>query len=76
MLKQDYIVVGREVESAGGDVRVEFQLYTVGSQQQLLALASAASAATARRRPSGSRPDLRKDHRRARRSGPHAYDLR
>jgi len=39
MLKQDYIVVGREVEGAGGDIRVEFQLYTVGSQQQLLALA-------------------------------------
>jgi TolB protein len=48
MLKQDYIVVGREVESAGGDVRVEFQLYTVGSQQQLLALAI-----------SGQRSDLR-----------------
>src|SRR5512141_2852465 len=39
MLKQAYLVVGREVESANGDVRVEFQLYTVGSQQQLLALA-------------------------------------
>ena len=39
MLKQDYIVVGREVEGGSGDVRVEFQLYTVGTQQQMLALA-------------------------------------
>ena len=49
MLKQDYIVVGREVEGGGsGDVRVEFQLYTVGTQQQMLALAI-----------SGQRSDLR-----------------
>ena len=48
MLKQDYIVVGREVEGGNGDVRVEFQLYTVGTQQQMLALAI-----------SGQRSDLR-----------------
>ena len=39
LLKQDYIVVGREVQASNGELRVEFQLYTVGNQQQLLALA-------------------------------------
>jgi len=39
MLKQAYIVVGREIESPGGDVRVEFELFDVAKQQQLLGLA-------------------------------------
>ena len=39
MLKQAYIVVGREVENPGGDVRVEFELFDVAKQQQLLGLA-------------------------------------
>ncbi len=37
MLKQAYIVVGREIESSTGDIRVEFELYDVAKQQQLLA---------------------------------------
>ena len=39
MLKQAYIVVGREIESPNGDVRVEFELFDVAKQQQMLALA-------------------------------------
>jgi TolB protein len=39
MLKQAYIVVGRQVESAGGEIRIEFELFDVAKQQQLLALA-------------------------------------
>jgi TolB protein len=39
LLKQDYIVVGRQVQASNGELRVEFQLYTVGDQQQKLALA-------------------------------------
>ncbi|HEX6834442.1 MAG TPA: Tol-Pal system beta propeller repeat protein TolB [Rudaea sp.] len=39
MLKQDYILVGRQIQAGNGEIRVEFQLYTVGNQQQLLALA-------------------------------------
>jgi len=39
MLKQAYIVVGREIESPNGDVRVEFELFDVAKQQQLLGLA-------------------------------------
>ena len=39
MLKQAYIVVGSEVENTGGDVRVEFELYDVVKQQQMLGLA-------------------------------------
>jgi len=38
-LKQAYIVVGREIENPGGDVRVEFELYDVAKQQQMLGLA-------------------------------------
>ena len=38
-LKQAYIVVGREIENPGGDVRVEFELFDVAKQQQMLALA-------------------------------------
>lgn len=39
MLKQAYILVGRQIESPGGDIRVEFELYDVAKQQQMLALA-------------------------------------
>jgi TolB protein len=40
MLKQAYIVVGRQIENgAGGDVRVEFELWDVAQQKQMLALA-------------------------------------
>ncbi|MGH8041275.1 MAG: Tol-Pal system beta propeller repeat protein TolB [Rudaea sp.] len=39
MLKQAYILVGRQIENPGGDIRVEFELYDVAKQQQLLALA-------------------------------------
>jgi TolB protein len=39
MLKQAYIVVGRQVESPSGDIRVEFELFDVAKQQQLLGLA-------------------------------------
>ena len=39
MLKQAYIVVGRQIESANGDIRVEFELFDVAKQQQLLGLA-------------------------------------
>ncbi len=39
MLKQAYIVVGREIEQPTGDVRVEFELFDVAKQQQMLGLA-------------------------------------
>jgi len=39
LLKQAYIVVGREIENPGGDVRVEFELFDVAKQQQMLGLA-------------------------------------
>ena len=39
MLKQAYVLVGRQIESPSGDIRVEFELYDVARQQQLLALA-------------------------------------
>ncbi|MEO8803340.1 MAG: Tol-Pal system beta propeller repeat protein TolB [Rudaea sp.] len=39
MLKQAYVVVGRQIEGTNGDIRVEFELYDVAKQQQLLALA-------------------------------------
>jgi TolB protein len=39
MLKQAYIVVGRQVESPSGDIRVEFELFDVAKQQQMLGLA-------------------------------------
>ena len=39
MLKQAYILVGREIENPAGDIRVEFELYDVAKQQQLLGLA-------------------------------------
>ena len=39
MLKQAYIVVGRQIQSPNGDIRVEFELFDVAKQQQLLGLA-------------------------------------
>jgi TolB protein len=39
MLKQAYIVVGRQIESPSGDIRVEFELFDVAKQQQMLGLA-------------------------------------
>jgi len=39
MLKQAYVVVGREIENPGGDLRVEFELFDVAKQQQMLGLA-------------------------------------
>lgn len=39
MLKQAYILVGRQVENPGGDIRVEFELYDVAKHQQMLGLA-------------------------------------
>ncbi|MBS0570023.1 MAG: Tol-Pal system beta propeller repeat protein TolB [Proteobacteria bacterium] len=40
LLKQAYILVGREIENPGGGaIRVEFELFDVAKQQQLLALA-------------------------------------
>ena len=39
LLKQAYVVVGREIENTGGDVRVEFELFDVAKQQQMLGLA-------------------------------------
>jgi TolB protein len=39
MLKQAYILVGREIQNLTGEIRVEFELFDVAKQQQLLALA-------------------------------------
>jgi TolB protein len=39
MLKQAYIVVGREIESPSGEIRIEFELFDVAKQQQMLGLA-------------------------------------
>jgi len=36
MLKQAYILVGREIENPNGDIRVEFELFDVAKQQALL----------------------------------------
>ncbi|HET6633194.1 MAG TPA: Tol-Pal system beta propeller repeat protein TolB [Rhodanobacteraceae bacterium] len=38
LLKQDYLVIGRQVDAGNGAVRVEFELYDVPGQRQLLAL--------------------------------------
>ena len=38
MLKQAYIVVGREVQAGNGEVRVEFELFDVAKQQRLQGL--------------------------------------
>src|SRR5579863_4138618 len=39
LLKQDYIVVGRVADAGSGEVRVEFELFTVGDQKNLAGLA-------------------------------------
>ncbi|HEX7916698.1 Tol-Pal system beta propeller repeat protein TolB [Rudaea sp.] len=39
LLKQDYILVGRVVDQGAGEVKVEFELYTVGDQKNLLSSA-------------------------------------
>jgi len=39
LLKQAYIVVGREVQAGNGEIRVEFELYDVAKQQRLQGLA-------------------------------------
>jgi TolB protein len=39
LLKQAYIVVGREIQAGTGEVRVEFELYDVAKQQRLQGLA-------------------------------------
>ena len=39
MLKQAYILVGRQIDSGNGEIRVEFELFDVASQKQLLGLA-------------------------------------
>jgi TolB protein len=39
MLKQSYIVVGRQIEGPSGDIRVEFELFDVPAQKQILGLA-------------------------------------
>ncbi|MBN8886505.1 MAG: Tol-Pal system beta propeller repeat protein TolB [Rudaea sp.] len=38
LLKQDYIVVGRVIDAGAGEVKVEFELYTVGDQKNLASL--------------------------------------
>ena len=48
LLKQDYIVVGRVIDGGAGDVKVEFELFTVGDQKNLASLAI-----------SGQRSDMR-----------------
>ncbi|MFT3792992.1 MAG: Tol-Pal system beta propeller repeat protein TolB [Rudaea sp.] len=48
LLKQDYIVVGRVIDQGAGEIKVEFELYTVGDQKNLASLAI-----------SGQRSDLR-----------------
>jgi TolB protein len=48
LLKQDYIVVGRVVDGGGGEVRAEFELFTVGDQKSLASMAI-----------SGQRSDMR-----------------
>jgi TolB protein len=48
LLKQDYIVVGRVIDAGAGEVKVEFELYTVGDQKSLASFAI-----------SGQRSDMR-----------------
>ncbi len=44
LLKQDFLVVGRELDAGGGNVRVEYELFDVAKQQRLLGLAMTAPA--------------------------------
>ncbi|HTD28437.1 MAG TPA: Tol-Pal system beta propeller repeat protein TolB, partial [Xanthomonadaceae bacterium] len=39
LLKQDYVLVGRVLDSSDGGYRVEFELFDVGKQQRILGLA-------------------------------------
>ncbi len=39
MLKQDYIVIGRVLDGTEGSVRIEFELYDVGTRKRLFGLA-------------------------------------
>jgi len=48
LLKQAYIVVGREVQAASGEIRVEFELYDVAKQQRLQGLAISGQASDMR----------------------------
>jgi len=48
MLKQAYIVVGRETQAASGEVRVEFELYDVAKQQRLQGLSISGQASDLR----------------------------
>ncbi len=48
MLKQAYIVVGRETQAATGEVRVEFELFDVAKQQRLQGLSISGQASDLR----------------------------
>jgi len=48
LLKQAYIVVGREVQATNGEIRVEFELYDVAKQQRLQGLAISGQASDLR----------------------------
>ncbi|QDH70895.1 Tol-Pal system beta propeller repeat protein TolB [Marilutibacter alkalisoli] len=47
-LNQDYLVVGRVVDAAGGGYRVEYELFDVATQERLLGFAMTARAAAMR----------------------------
>src|SRR3546814_18601803 len=48
LLKQDFLVVGRVVDGAPGNYRVEYELYDVARQQRLLGFALTAPAGAMR----------------------------
>jgi TolB protein len=48
LLKQAYIVVGREIQATTGEIRVEFELYDVAKQQRLQGLAISGQASDLR----------------------------
>jgi TolB protein len=48
LLKQAYIVVGREIQATSGEIRVEFELYDVAKQQRLQGLAISGQASDLR----------------------------
>ncbi len=48
MLKQAYIVVGRETQAATGEIRVEFELFDVAKQQRLQGLSISGQASDLR----------------------------
>jgi len=48
MLKQAYIVVGRETQAANGEIRVEFELFDVAKQQRLQGLSISGQASDLR----------------------------